>query len=152
MWGVHLLFKLRASQDVGGHLKDIFVPYMVKMGCFLSFLLKVSNKRGVYPLYRHRMCAKMLNNGMVEINWKSTILMIRLYEVHGLIQDLLYSLKATTWTSDLKIIHEISFDVENLYLAALTRIIIKLMDKEMHVEHSEPRERCRNNKPNQLSH
>ena len=73
-------------------------------------------------------------------------------EVHGLIQDLLYLLKATTRTSDPKIIHEISFDVQNLYLAALTRIIIKLMDKEMHEKHSEPRERCRNNKPNQLPH
>ena len=73
-------------------------------------------------------------------------------EVHGLIQDLRYSLKATARTSDPKIIHEISFGVENLYLAALTRIIIKLMEKEMHVELSERRERCRNNKANQLPH
>ena len=98
------------------------------------------------------MYAKMLDNGMVEINWKSTILTIRLSEVHGLMQDLPYLLKATTQTSDPKIIHEISFDAEDLYLAALTRIIINLVDQEMHVELSEHRERCRNNKPNQLPH
>ena len=28
-----------------------FVSYMVKMGCFWSFLLKVSKKRAVHPLY-----------------------------------------------------------------------------------------------------
>ena len=67
-------------------------------------------------------------------------------------QDLPCSLKATTRTSNPKIVHEITFDVDNLYLAALTRITINLMDKEMHVELLERRERGRNNKPNQLSH
>ena len=94
----------------------------------------------------------MFNNGKVEINRKSTILTIRLSEVHGLIQDLFYALKATTRTSDPRTMHEISFDAENFYLALFTRTIIKLMVKEMHVKLSKRCEGSRNNKPNQLAH
>ena len=44
MWVVCLLFKLKASQKVGGHLKVIFMPYMVKMGCFLWFFAQSQQK------------------------------------------------------------------------------------------------------------
>ena len=58
VWGVCLLFKLRASQKVGRHLKVMLVPYMVKMGCFCDFLLKVSKKRGVRLLYHYQLAVR----------------------------------------------------------------------------------------------
>ena len=54
MWSVCLLFKLRASQKIGGHLKVNFVPYMVKMDWFLSFFAQSQKKRGVPLLCHHQ--------------------------------------------------------------------------------------------------
>ena len=41
---------LRTSQKPGGHLKVIFEPYMVKMGCFWSFFAQ-SQKKEVSACY-----------------------------------------------------------------------------------------------------
>ena len=51
MWCIRLFFKLRASQKVDGHLKVIFVPYKVKMGCLLWFFAQIQQRKEVCTHY-----------------------------------------------------------------------------------------------------
>ena len=44
-----LYFKHRRIQKTGGHLKVIFEPYMVKMGCFWSFFAQSQQKKRCLP-------------------------------------------------------------------------------------------------------
>ena len=69
---------------------------------------------------------------MIGIHQKCTTLTIRSSDIQGLIQDLLPVGKAITQNSDPRKIDEIILDAKNLYLAGISKIIIKLTDKEMH--------------------
>lgn len=54
--------------------------------------------------------------------------------------------------SDPRIIDEKNFKAKNLYLVALTMIVIKLMDKGIQMGVFRHSEGCRNNGPNQLTY
>lgn len=89
---------------------------------------------------------------MIQIHQKSTTLTIRSSDVQELIQDLLHVRKTTRQNSDPRIIDEIIFDAEKLYLAAFANTIKKLTYKEMHTEVLRCCEGCSNIKPNQQTH
>ena len=67
--------------------------------------------------------------------------------VHGLIQDLGYATKAISRTSDPRVIDEMNYDAENIYLKALIGIIVKLIYKEIYVEGHERCGGCANEEP-----
>ena len=77
---------------------------------------------------------KVSSNGMIGIHRKNSSIMLRPIEVQSLIQDLVYARKAVSRMSDPRIIDEMNYDAENIYLKALIRIIAKLMCKEMYLE------------------
>lgn len=90
-----------------------------------------------------------MDNGMIQIHQKSTTLTIRSSDVQELIQDVLHVRKTIRQNYDPRIIDEIIFDAEKLYLAAFAKTIKKLTDKEMHTEVLRCCEGCSNIKPNQ---
>ena len=77
---------------------------------------------------------KVSSNRMSGINRKNSSILLRPTDVQGLILNLVYARKAISRTSDPRIIDEMNYDAENIYLKALIGIIAKLMSKEMYVE------------------
>lgn len=75
--------------------------------------------------------------------------MLRPTEVQCLIQDLLYARKAVAKTSDPRIVDEMNFDAENIYLKGLIGIMVKLLCKEMYVEVYKRCEECTNDEAGQ---
>ena len=95
---------------------------------------------------------KVSSNGMIGIHRKNSSIILRPIEVQGLIQDLVYARKAVSRTLDPRIIDEMNYDAENIYLKALIGIITKLMCKEMYLEVYERCGGCVNEEPGQQSH
>ena len=63
-------FKFRASQKVGGYLKVIFLPHMVKFGCFWSFFAQSQQKKRC-PCTIPSSCAppRAHTSVLANINW-----------------------------------------------------------------------------------
>ena len=74
---------------------------------------------------------KVSSNGMIGIHSKNPLIVLRPTEVQGLIQDLVYARKAISRMSDPRIIDEMNYDTENIYLKALIGIIATLKCKEI---------------------
>ena len=64
---------------------------------------------------------------MIGIHRKNASIMLRPTEVQSLIQDLVYSRKAFSRTSDPRIIDKMNCDAENIYLKTLIGIVARLM-------------------------
>ena len=95
---------------------------------------------------------KICSNGMIGIHRKNSTIMLRPTEVQCLIQDLLYARKAVAKTSDPRIVDEMNFDAENIYLKGLIGIMVKLLCKEMYVEVYKRCEGCTNDEAGQQAH
>ena len=73
-------------------------------------------------------------------------------KLQSLIQDLVYARKAISITSDPRIIDEMNWDAENIFLKALIGIVVKRMWKEISVEVYKICHGCVNEEPGQQSY